>query len=135
LRPDDLDKVLSTAIESGVRSWETVGAAILALNARSKLRSVKYIVESGIGLDPENSRRIIETAARVSDFDFNTIAGIEEKDKRDSRPPRSAYMGTVAAGEMEQVPGPHAASVVQPRSTMDKNYRGRLRISSLRTPR
>ena len=134
--PDSLDQIIEMAIDADVRSWETAGAAILALGAEDELSTVKYVTEITIALDPDNSRRIIETAARVSEFDFETIAGIEKSGR--TQPSRYAAVssrGTSASDEMEEVPGPKEVEIVDLRSTLNPGYMERTRLRSLKSPR
>lgn len=129
--PENLDLILSTAINSGANSWEIAGAAILAAEAEEKLRSVQFIVETAVALDPDSTVAIVESAARASVFDYNTIAGIEEKKSRERERPRG--YGSVA--RMEEVPGPFHVETVDPGATLGKSLTRRKTLQSLRTPR
>lgn len=131
---ESIDSIFSVAIESDANSAEIVGAAILAAEAESSLKQVQYIVETAVALDPDNTRAILESAGRVSEFDVNTIAGIEEK-KYVAPAPKRIPREYDRVFVMEDIPGPIPAKIVDPGATLGKSLRRGKPLRSLRTPR
>lgn len=131
---DSLDAIFTVAIDSDANSAEVVGAAILAAEAESSLKQVQYIVETAVALDPDNTRAILESAGRVSEFDVNTIAGIKEK-KYVAPAPKRIPRQYDRVFVMEELPGPIPARIVDPGATMGESLGRGKPLRSLRSPR